>query len=194
MIVNTDIDIDVADRNKLLRLIKHTPAMMNNKGRKQRHNTGIYFHEVPNDPFTGLATVDYTEAEQLGFFKIDILNVNIYESIKDPTELDELLSMEPMWELLEHREVVEKLFHIHGHYDIVQRMRPRSVEQLAAVLAVIRPAKRYLLGKDWDTVNREVWVRPEGDEYFFKKAHAVSYAVAIVVQLNQLVKNSSSLS
>ena len=102
--------------------------------------------------------------------------------------------MEPMWELLEHREVVEKLFHIHGHYDIVQRMRPRSVEQLAAVLAVIRPAKRYLLGKDWDTVFREVWVRPEGDEYFFKKAHAVSYAVAIVVQLNQLVKNSSSLS
>jgi hypothetical protein len=194
MIVNTDIDIDVADRNKLLRLIKHTPAMMNNKGRKQRHNTGIYFHEVPNDPFTGLATVDYTEAEQLGFFKIDILNVNIYESIKDPAELDELMSMEPMWELLEHREVVEKLFHIHGHYDIVQRMRPRSVEQLAAVLAVIRPAKRYLLGKDWDTVFREVWVRPEGDEYFFKKAHAVSYAVAIVVQLNQLVKNSSSLS
>jgi len=163
MIVNTDIDIDVADRNKLLRLIKHTPAMMNNKGRKQRHNTGIYFHEVPNDPFTGLATVDYTEAEQLGFFKIDILNVNIYESIKDPAQLDELMSMEPMWELLEHREVVEKLFHIHGHYDIVQRMRPRSVEQLAAVLAVIRPAKRYLLGKDWDTVFREVWVRLESD-------------------------------
>ena len=192
MIVNTDIDIDVADRNKLLRLIKNTPAMMNTKGRKQRHNTGVYVHEVPTDPFTGLATVDYTEAEQLGFFKIDILNVNIYESIKDPTELDELLSMEPMWELLEHREVVEKLFHIHSHYDIVKRMRPRSVEQLAAVLAVIRPAKRYLLGKDWDTVNREVWVRPEGDEYFFKKAHAVSYAVAIVVQLNQLVKNSFS--
>ena len=192
MIVNTDIDIDVADRNKLLRLIKNTPAMMNTKGRKQRHNTGVYFHEVPTDPFTGLATVDYTEAEQLGFFKIDILNVNIYESIKDPTELDELLSMEPMWELLEHREVVEKLFHIHSHYDIVKRMRPRSVEQLAAVLAVIRPAKRYLLGKDWDTVNREVWVRPEGDEYFFKKAHAVSYAVAIVVQLNQLVKTSFS--
>lgn len=194
MIVNTDIDIDVADRNKLLRLIKNTPAMMNNKGRKQRHNTGVYFHEVPSDPFTGLATVDYTEAEQLGFFKIDILNVNIYESIKDPAELDELMSMEPMWELLEHREVVEKLFHIHSHYDIVKRMRPRSVEQLAAVLAVIRPAKRYLLGKDWDTVFREVWVRPEGDEYFFKKAHSFSYAVAIVVQLNQLVKNSSSLS
>ena len=60
MIVNTDIDIDVADRNKLLRLIKNTPAMMNTKGRKQRHNTGVYFHEVPTDPFTGLATVDYT--------------------------------------------------------------------------------------------------------------------------------------
>jgi hypothetical protein len=193
MIVNTDIDIDVADRQKLLRLIKHTPAMMiNNKGHKKRHNTGVYFHEVPIDPFTGLSTVDYSTSDQLGFFKIDILNVNIYESIKTPAELDELLEIEPMWELLEHGEIVEKLFHIHSHYDIVKRMRPRSVEQLAAVLAVIRPAKRYLLGKDWDTVNREVWVRPEGDEYFFKKAHAVSYAVAIVVQLNQLVKNSFS--
>lgn len=188
MIVNTDIDIDVADRNKLLRLIKNTPAMMNNKGRKQRHNTGVYFHEVPTDPFTGLATVDYNEAEQLGFFKIDILNVNIYESIKSPAELDELLAMEPMWELLEHREVVDQLFHIHSHYDIVKRMQPRSIEQLAAVLAIIRPAKRYLLGKNWDTVFKEVWVRPEGDEYFFKKAHSFSYAVVIVVQLNLLCK------
>ena len=38
----------------------------------------------------------------------------------------------------------------------------------------------------------EVWVRPSGDEYFFKKAHAIAYATAIVVQLNKIVKDFSS--
>ena len=37
MIVNTDIDIDVADRKKLLDIIPHTPAMMKPKGKEQRH-------------------------------------------------------------------------------------------------------------------------------------------------------------
>jgi hypothetical protein len=63
-------------------------------------------------------------------------------------------------------------------------MKPQSIEQLAAVLAIIRPAKRYLIGKDWATVNAEVWQKPSDDEYYFKKAHAVAYAAAIVVQMN----------
>ena len=68
---------------------------------------------------------------------------------------------------------------------------PRSVEQLAAVLAVIRPAKRYLLGKDWTTVMTEVWTKPEKDEYYFKKAHAIAYAMAIVVQMNLICETAS---
>jgi DNA polymerase III alpha subunit len=63
-------------------------------------------------------------------------------------------------------------------------MKPKSIEELAAVLAVIRPAKRYLIGSDWSLVKKEVWQKPESDEYFFKKAHAVAYAAAIVVQMN----------
>jgi hypothetical protein len=58
------------------------------------------------------------------------------------------------------------------------------VPQLAAVLAMIRPAKRHLVGKDWKTVMTEVWQKPENDEYFFKKSHATAYAVAVVVQMN----------
>ena len=129
-------------------------------------------------------------AEALGYFKLDILNVNIYEHINTKQELDELLAMEPMWELLEHKEVVEKCFHIHNHYDIVKEMKPRSVEQLAAVLAVIRPAKRHLRGKDWRTVFEDVWVKPSDDSYYFKKAHAHAYAMAIVLQINLMVKDS----
>jgi hypothetical protein len=70
-------------------------------------------------------------------------------------------------------------------------MMPTSIEQLAAVLAMIRPAKRYLIGKDWSDVMNEVWLRPEGDEYFFKKSHATAYAVAIVVQMNLICESIS---
>lgn len=189
MIVNTDIDIDVADRKRLLDLIPHTPAMIDD-GKKRKHNTGVYFHEMPEDPFTGLATVDYKSAEEQGYFKLDILNVNIYEGITSNEHMNQLLSMEPMWELLEHEEVVGQLFHIHNHYDVVKTMRPQTVEQLAAVLAIIRPAKRHLLGKDWDTVFTEVWTKPSDNSYYFKHAHAVAYAMAIVLQLNLMVSSS----
>jgi DNA polymerase III alpha subunit len=70
-------------------------------------------------------------------------------------------------------------------------MKPTSVEQLAAVLAMIRPAKRYLIGKEWTTVMKEVWSKPENDEYFFKKSHATAYAVAITVQMNLICEQIS---
>jgi hypothetical protein len=49
-----------------------------------------------------------------------------------------------------------------------------------------------LIGKDWNSVMSEVWQRPEGDEYFFKKAHAVAYAAAIVVQMNLICEQLSA--
>ena len=42
-----------------------------------------------------------------------------------------------------------------------------------------------------NVINKDVWVRPSNDEYFFKKAHAHAYAVAIVLQLNMLAKGFS---
>lgn len=191
MIVNTDIDIDIADRDKLLNLIKNVPATINDKGKVRKHNTGVYFHEIPSNPFNGMASLDYKEAEDLGYFKIDVLNVNLYKNVKDRNHLRQLINMEPMWELLEHKEVVDQCFHIHNHFDVVQKMKPTSVDQLAAVLAVIRPAKRHLLGKTWDEILSDVWVKPSDDSYYFKKAHAHAYALAIVVQLNLLSTNFS---
>ena len=191
MIVNTDIDIDVADRNKLLTLIKHTPATINEKNKTKKHNTGVYFHKIPMNPFNGLSTIDYKEDEELGYFKLDILNVSIYRNITTKEQLDELLIMEPMWELLEHKEVVEQLFHVHNHFDIVNTLKPKSIEQLAAVLAIIRPAKRHLLRQNWNEIDANVWKRPQGNEYYFKKAHAFAYAHAIVLQLNMLTKGFS---
>ena len=73
---------------------------------------------------------------------------------------------------------------MNGHGSILRQMTPTSIEQLGAILAMIRTAKRYLIGKDWATVMSEVWIKPENDEYYFKKAHAIAYAHVIVVQMN----------
>jgi DNA polymerase III alpha subunit len=188
-----DIDIDFLDRSKILEIFEHRVAMRDNKGTPVKHNTGIYFQKIPHNPFTKLSTIRYEAAEERGYFKIDLLNVSIYDGIRDEEHLNDLLSKEPIWELLEHKEIVEQLFHINGHFNIVKILKPKNVEQLAAVLAIIRPAKRHLLEKDWNKILEEVWTVPEEDLYFFKKSHAIAYAVAITVQLNLLCEKLTSV-
>jgi len=177
-----DIDIDFADRSTVLKIIKHIPAVI--KDQEKRHNTGVYCQEIPYNPLTKTANIDYKEAEERGYFKIDFLNVGIYKDIRSEEHLNELLDKEPLWDLLEQDDFVNLLFHVNGHGSILRQMKPKTIDQLAAVLAMIRPAKRYLIGKDWTTVMTEVWTKPEGDQYYFKKSHAIAYASAVVVQMN----------
>lgn len=179
-----DIDIDFYDRNKVLELVPYHVAMRNQKGEQVKHNTGVYFTNIPHNPFTNLSTIEYEEAESRGYFKLDFLNVSMYEGIKNEEHLVSLLK-EPNWELLRYKEIVDQLFHINGHFEIVDKLKPTSIEQLAAVLAIIRPAKRYLVNSDWNKINAEVWTKSD-EGYFFKKSHAIAYAHAIVVQINAL--------
>lgn len=187
----TDIDIDLKNRDDVLTKLKHIPASIITNTVK-KHNTGVYFHDIPHDPSTNLSTINYKEAEDLGYFKIDLLNVNIYEYVSNEAHLNRLLEREPDWDLLLHKEIVKQLFHIHDHYDIVAQMQPKSINQLAMVLAIIRPAKRQLLGESWQTIQEQVWSKPKDNSYYFKKSHAVSYAYAIIVQLNSLCELTES--
>ena len=187
-----DIDIDFLDRTQALEKFEHVVASIEENGTFKKHNTGVYCTSIPYNPFTGLSTIDYKLAEERGYFKIDFLNVSIYKGVKDEAHLTKLMEAEPIWDLLLEDDFTEKLFHVNGHGSILREMKPQSVEQLAAVLAMIRPAKRHLIGKDWNAVMQEVWVRPEGDEYYFKKAHAVAYAAAIVVQMNLICEQLSA--
>jgi hypothetical protein len=181
-----DIDIDFANRTQILDVLKHIDARLDTD---KKHNTGVYAQSIPFNPITGLSTVDYKTAEDRGYFKIDFLNVSVYEGVKSKQHLTQLLAAEPIWALLLEDDFVNKLFHVNGHGGILRQMKPESIEQLAAVLAMIRPAKRYLIGKDWATVMTEIWTRPETDDYFFKKAHAIAYAHVIVVQMNLICEN-----
>lgn len=186
---HADIDIDFPDRTELLSKIKHRPAKLTN-GKK--HNTGVYVSEIPYNPVDNIATIDYKSADERGYFKLDFLNVSIYEAVRDEDHLVELMNKEPMWELLEHAEFADQVFHLNGQHNILIQTKPRNVNQLAAVLAMIRPAKRYLVGKDWDTVMKEVWIKPSNNEYYFKHAHSISYAMAVVVHMNLLCETISS--
>jgi DNA polymerase III alpha subunit len=187
-----DIDIDFADRNDALKLLDHIPASRLDQNRSVKHNTGIYFHRVPVNAENALCDTAYEQAEDLGYFKIDFLNVSIYKDVKNEDHLIELMNREPLWDLLEQEEFVNMLFHVNGHSDICQQMKPRTVEELAAVLAVIRPAKRHLLGKPWEEVLENVWAKPVNGEYYFKKSHSIAYAMAIVVQMNLICEQLST--
>jgi DNA polymerase III alpha subunit len=188
-----DIDIDFADRTKALVLLDHVVAAIEDNGTYKKHNTGVYCTSIPYNPITGLSTIDYKQAEDRGYFKIDFLNVGVYEGVKNKEHLKKLLETEPLWDLLLEDEFTQNLFHVNGHGSILRQSKPKSIEELAAVLAMIRPAKRYLIGKEWSTVMTEIWKKPENDEYYFKKAHAVAYAAAIVVQMNLICENLTNL-
>ena len=186
-----DIDIDFIDRDQALKLFEHIPASRLDNGKLVKHNTGVYLHEVPVDAVSGLCQLPYEQAEDEKYFKIDFLNVGIYKGVKDEAHLVQLMETEPLWDLLTQDEFVNLLFHLNGHGDIIRKTLPTSVEQLSAVLAMIRPAKRYLIGKDWTTIMKEVWTKPENGDYYFKKSHATAYAVAIVVQMNLICEQIS---
>ena len=189
-----DVDIDFFDRDGTLKLFKHAPASIIKDDKIEKHKTGVYFHAVPTHPITGHSTLDYKKAEDRGYFKIDCLNVNIYKNIKSEQELVELMIEEPDWDMLKDPKVVENLFHLNGHFNIVSKLEPKNIEQLAAVLAIIRPAKRGLMYKNWIDILKEVWIKPTDGTYFFKKSHAVAYAHAIVVQMNLIKKDKYSFS
>lgn len=189
-----DIDIDFADRSKILEHIKHIPAAMRNVNPIRKHNSGIYITDIPYDSINDMANIDYTEAEERGYFKLDLLNVHVYNQITSEMELVELM-VEPNYELLNNSEFVSKLVHLSNHYNSIQKMPEpiNSIPRLAMMLAIIRPSKKHLIGQTWKEVAKTVWEK-NVDGYSFKKAHAIGYAWLVAVHMNILEKESSTSS
>lgn len=185
---NSDIDIDTGDRDKLLSLIEHTKASIH-KAEIKKHNTGIYITDIPYDPVNDMSAIDYEVAEERGYFKLDILNVHVYNHVKNEQHLIELMK-EPDWERLKDSEFVSKLIHIGNHYNTLQRMPEpiNTIPRLAMFLAIIRPGKKHLIGLPWNEVSKTIWEKEEGT-YSFKKSHAIAYAHLVVVHMNLLIRN-----
>jgi hypothetical protein len=185
--MSADIDIDFADRTKILNLIHHTPARQIVDGRVRRHNSGVYVTDIPHDPVNNCAAIDYETAEQRGYFKIDFLNMSVYQLIRDPDHYQQMLTNTPPWErLCTEPEWTKQLVHIGNYTELLSTMKPDSIPRMAAFISIIRPGKAHLQNKSWSEVFEKVWDGDETKGYTFKKSHAVSYAALVVLHMNLL--------
>jgi hypothetical protein len=159
---------------------------MRNANPIRHHATGVYVTDIPYDPVRDMSSIDYVEAEKRGYFKLDLLNVHVYNQVRDEQHLVELM-IDPDWSKLNDRVFVEKLIHLGNHYQSIQKMPEPidSIPRLAMFLALIRPAKKHLIGKVWREVATTIWDKGD-DGYSFKQAHGVAYAHLVVVHMNLL--------
>ena len=182
-----DVDIDTPPSVDIKAIFPEwTRASLVKDGVLRPHPCGYYPQAIARDPITGLAAIPYEEAERLGYFKIDFLHLSVYEHFKSRAEILELLKVEPDWGLLLIPSQQVKLFQLSKHGDILSVVRPRSVEELADVLALIRPGKKQLLKlylSHRDATRRTLYAKDESG-YSFKKSHAIAYALVIVLQLH----------
>jgi hypothetical protein len=182
--MSADIDIDFADRELVLKLIQHTPARQSN-GRK--HNSGVYVTNIPRDPFNNCAALDYETAEQRGYFKLDFLNMSVYQLVKDPTHYEAMLAATPPWERLwTDREWAKQLVHVGQYSKLLESMKPDNIQRLAAFISIIRPGKAHLQNKPWSQVFASVWDGDNSEGFIFKKSHAISYSVLVTLHMNLL--------
>ena len=188
----SDIDIDLGDRTQALAHINHVPASILRDGKLVKHNSGIYVTDIPVDPFTGQAAIDYQVAEARGYVKLDLLNVSLYTQITSEEHLTELMQREPEWDKLYDPEFFARLIHVGSHYDLLLKCPEavNTIPRMAMFLALIRPGKRHLIGKTWREVAATVWEKTEDDAYFFKRSHSISYAHLVVVHMNLLTQPS----
>jgi hypothetical protein len=185
--MSADIDIDLADRDQLLKLIQATPARQDNNGQTRRHNSGVYPTDIPWDPVNGCAAIDYETAERLGYFKIDLLNMTVYQLIKSPEHYEQMLAQTPPWSLLwTDTEWASQLVHIGNYTELLKSMRPDTIPRMAAFISVIRPGKAHLQNQSWKQVFESVWDGDSSRGFVFKKSHAISYAALVALHMNLL--------
>lgn len=184
---NSDIDIDFGDREKILSLIEHIPASMRKVSPIRKHATGVYVTEIPYDPVHDMASIDYADAEKRGYIKLDLLNVHVYNKVRDERHLIELMTKQPDWAMLKDYDRMKSLIHLQNHYQTIKQMPEPidSIPRLAMFLAIIRPGKKHLIGKPWKEVAKTVWDK-DNTGYTFKKSHAIAYAHLVVVHMNLL--------
>ena len=183
--MSADIDIDVPDRNQLLALIQHTPARQVVNGQVRRHNSGVYVTDIPKDVVHNCAAIDYEQAEQRGYFKIDLLNMSVYQLVQSPEHYEEMLVATPPWDRLwQDPAWAQQLVHVGNYTDLLKSMRPDTIPRMAAFISIIRPGKAHLQNRPWTEVFASVWDGDTTRGYTFKKAHAISYAALVALHMN----------
>lgn len=184
-----DIDIDVTSHFNPKNYFNCVNASIINNNQIKKHNVGVYLQNIPVDPITKLAAIPYNVAGDYHYFKIDMLHLSVLDIFENKQQMRDLLKIEPDWSILKYHDVVEKLFQLSKHYEVIDRIRPKSILEIADCMAIIRPGKRKYLDKycqDRHHVRKFIYMKES--ETDFKKSHAIAYAHIVVLQLH-LIKD-----
>jgi hypothetical protein len=183
-----DIDIDLKTLFNPINIFTNAvPASMVKNDELVKHPCGHYLQNMPVDVVTGLAAIPYNKAESEGYFKIDFLHLSLLDNFSSKREMRELLKLPTPWDLLLDEGVVVKLFQLSKHHNLIQQVQPKSVDDLADCVALIRPNKRQLLTEYLGnrSKNRHLLYRQDSDtKSSFKRSHAIAYALTIILQLH----------
>lgn len=183
---SADIDIDTPTRVGVDSIFNWTRASLVKDGQLRPHPCGYYPQLIPVDPITNLSAIPYEAAEDLGFTKIDFLHLTIYDHFESRDEIEQLLKIEPDWGLLLVPSIQQKLFQLAKHGDVLTTVKPKNVEELADVLALIRPGKKQfvkLYMSQRETTRRALYAKDDSG-YSFKRSHAIAYSLVLVLQLH----------
>ena len=191
--MSADIDLDLADREQVLKLINAIPARQTTQGQVRKHNSGVYITDIPYDPVNQCASIDYEEAEERGYFKIDLLNMSVYQLIKSQEHYKELLAKDPPWERLwTDPDWAKQLVHVGNYTDLLAKMKPDSIPRMAAFIAIISQGKAHLQNKPWKEVFETVWDGDASKGFTFKHSHSISYAALVALHMNLLNETTPS--
>ena len=181
-----DIDIDLKTDFDPASYFSVVKASMVHNDEFRKHPCGVYFQTMPTDPITGLAAIPHKQADKYGFTKIDFLHLNVLDYFNNKKEIRALIKKEPKWGLLLKSDVIEKLFQLHNSADVVRQIQPKSIQELADCISIIRPGKLHLLDsyKQDPIKTRQELYRIERGSYAYKKGHAIAYAMIVVIQLH----------
>lgn len=190
-----DIDVDVkASTNKQNYGVRLSVVTISNSADFDRispHPSGFVLPASdgsvpPFDPETGLVSVEADMVASMGFNKVDLLTNTFYDKFDSKDEvlaaLDSVESFD--WGKMQDKSFVEQLPHLSNHFALIRQVQPKSIEDLADCLALIRPGKVDLLQdylKDKARTRPRLYIRPSNGGIYFKKSHAIAYALMIVV-------------
>lgn len=182
-----DVDIDTAPDFKPSKIFPTWPrAMILKDGKMSAHPCGVYPQKMAVDPVTGFAAIPYDQAEDLGYLKVDFLHLSVYKHFNSRAEIDDLLKKEPDWSLLQLPSAQEKIFQLGKHGALLSDLKPRSIMELADIMALIRPGKKGFIGlykKEREMARRVLFAKDESG-YSFKKSHALAYSYVVHLQLH----------
>lgn len=200
-----DVDLDVEDREAVVSLFPEAiiaSQLSADRARLVKHNTGLHFQQIPVDPLNGMATFPYDIAEELGYYKVDVITYHAYDGVEDEEHLIDLLGVAEgdyypwVWfqeeRFFTNEDTKLQVTQLANHFGICQQYPPESVSDVAALIALIRPRKKYLIGEPFRVIREKIWKKlPEEESdkagnYFFKKSHAFAFALVLLVQMQLL--------